>query len=171
MNAMAQRNSNAGALRTPILLVDDLPANLLALRAVLASPDYDLVSAPSGSEALEQVKRTDFAVILLDVQMPTMDGVETALKIKQVAAERGQRAPIPIIFVTGVDAGSARVLHAYASGAVDFIQKPLEPDVIRAKVSVFVDLHRAKERLVTEIEERRRLQDALRAREDLLGPL
>jgi signal transduction histidine kinase len=166
---MVEHEGPADDRKTPVLLVDDWPANLLALEALLASPAYDLVSARSGPEALAQVAQRDFAVILLDVQMPGMDGIETALKLKELAAELRRRGPIPIIFVTGVHATPPRVLNAYASGAVDFMQKPLDPDVVRAKVAVFAELYRAKRRLVIEMEERVRLQEALRTREDLLA--
>ena len=153
--------------RAPILLVDDRPANLVALEAVLASPEYELVRAASGREALVEVERRAFAVVLLDVQMPIMDGVETAQHMNEIGVRYGWQ--VPIIFVTGIDSERSRILRAYASGAVDFIQKPLEPEVIRSKVSVFVALYRANQRLVAEIDVRRRLQEALRAREDLLA--
>jgi signal transduction histidine kinase len=166
---MVEHEGPADDRKTPILLVDDWPANLLALEVLLASAAYDLVSVRSGPEALAQVAQRDFAVILLDLQMPGMDGVETALRMKELAIEPRRTGPSPIIFVTGADAAPPRVLKAYASGAVDFIQKPLDADVVRAKVAVFADLYRAKQRLVIEMEERVRLQNALRAREDLLA--
>lgn len=151
----------------PVLLVDDRPANVVALEAVLYSQDYDLVRASSGAEALREVERRPFAVVLLDVHMPDMDGLETASRMNELAALKG--AEVPIIFVTGIDSDRARILSAYASGAVDFIQKPIEPDVLRSKVAVFVALYRARRRLLEQIEEGRRLQQALRAREDLLA--
>jgi signal transduction histidine kinase len=151
----------------PVLLVDDRPANLIALEAILSSPDYELVHAASGAEALRHVERHPFAVVLLDVHMPDMDGLVTAARMGEIAALNG--AELPIIFVTGVDSDRARILSAYASGAVDFIQKPIEPDVLRSKVAVFVSLFHARRRLVEKIEEGRRLQQALRAREDLLA--
>ena len=166
---MVEREGPADDRRTPVLLVDDWPANLLALEALLASSAYELVSVRSGAEALAQVAQRDFAVILLDVQMPDMDGIATAIKLRELAAQLRRRGPIPVIFVTGVHATPPRILNAYASGAVDFMQKPLDPDVVRAKVSVFAELYRAKRRLVIEMEERVRLQNALRAREDLLA--
>jgi two-component system sensor histidine kinase/response regulator len=164
---MSAPNGDSGSMRAPILLVDDTPANLLGLQAVLAASDHELVSVGSGPEALAQLETREFAVVLLDLQMPGMDGVETALKIRQVGNAHGR--VVPIIFVTATDVTVPRVLTAYASGAVDFIQKPLQPDILRSKVFVFAELHRAKQRLVVEIEERRRLQDALTARDELLA--
>lgn len=151
----------------PVLLVDDRPANLTALGAILSSADYELVRASSGAEALREVERRHFAVVLLDVHMPDMDGLVTASRMSEIAALNG--AELPIVFVTGVDSDRARILSAYASGAVDFIQKPIEPDVLRSKVAVFVSLFHARRRLLEKIEEGRRLQQALRAREDLLA--
>jgi len=164
---MTAPNCDSGSLRAPILLVDDAPANLLGLQAVLAAPDRELVSVGSGPEALAQLEMREFAVVLLDLQMPVMDGVETALKIRQLGNAHGHT--VPIIFLTATDASVPRVLTAYASGAVDFIQKPLQPEILRSKVLIFADLYRAKQRLVVEIEQRRRLQDALRARDELLA--
>jgi PAS domain S-box-containing protein len=134
--------------RTPILLVDDQRANLLALEAVLGSPAYELVSVTSGVDALAELERREFAVILLDLQMPTMDGVETALKMRERATKLGRRAPI--IFVTAIDIDRERILRAYSSGAVDFMQKPLEAAVLKAKVSVFAELYRARDRFESE---------------------
>ncbi len=151
----------------PVLLVDDRPANVIALEAILGSPDFELVRASSGAEALREVERRAFAVVLLDVHMPDMVGLETASRMSELAALKGSE--VPIIFVTGIDSDRMRILSAYASGAVDFIQKPIEPDVLRSKVAVFVALFRARRRLLEKIEEGRRLQQALRAREDLLA--
>ncbi len=128
-------------VKVRLLLVDDIPANLVALEAVLDRPDYELVRAPSGAAALRELETGDFAVILLDVQMPIMDGFEVATKIKADPRFRF----IPIIFLTAIDHTAARVTLAYKTGAVDFIQKPFVPEILRAKVSVFVDLYRAKD--------------------------
>ncbi len=147
--------------RVPVLLVDDRPANLLALEAVLASSDYELVSVRSGEDAHREVQRRDFAVVLLDVQMPEMDGFETALRLRNVG---GGRRPVPVIFVTGINAAPSHVFRAYAEGAVDFIQKPLQAEVVRAKVSVFAELYRARMRLMVQQESAAR---ALRSLTDL----
>jgi signal transduction histidine kinase len=158
---MKRSAAGVDSTRAPILLVDDRPDNLVALEAVLASPAYEIVCARSGSDALEQLGRRDFAVALLDVHMPAMDGLETALKMKQLALDKERN--LSLIFVTGVDADRVRIVRAYEAGAVDFIQKPLDPDIVRAKVSVFVDFYWSKDGL------RRRMEDAVRAREDLLA--
>jgi len=133
--------------RVPVLIVDDNDANLLALDVVLEPGGYDVVRAKSGAEALKHVEKRDFAVVLLDVQMPIMDGLETATRIR---AMRRSEHPVPIIFVTGIDGSPARVLRAYTEGAVDFIQKPLEPEMIRAKVAVFAELFRVRNKLAEE---------------------
>lgn len=164
---MIDPQADSEAERASILLVDDRPANLLALQAMLTAPQIELVTCESGLHALKLLEAREFAVVLLDLQMPVMDGFETALKIKQLGD--AQHRTVPIIFLTATDATMPRVLGAYASGAVDFIQKPFEPEVLRSKISVFADLFRARQRLVAEIEQRRRLQQALRARDELLA--
>jgi len=136
--------------RVPVLLVDDRPANLIALEAVLGSKDYALVSVSSGDEALAEVHARDFAVVLLDVQMPGMDGFAVAMRLKEIVKPR---RPLPVIFVTGIDGAPSRILRAYAeAGAVDFIQKPLDTAVLRAKVAVFAELYRARRRLAQQQE-------------------
>ena len=129
--------------RSKILLVDDRPDNLMALEAILASLDQDLVTASSGEEALKRLLVDDFAVILLDVQMPGMDGFETAHRIKQ----RGRTRDTPIIFLTAIDREPHHAFRGYAVGAVDFIAKPFDPWLLRAKVSVFVELFEKNVRL------------------------
>jgi len=126
-----------------ILLVDDRPENLLALEAILEPLGQKLVRAHSGEEALRKLLRHDFAVVLLDVQMPGMNGFETAQLIK--ARERTRY--IPIIFLTAISKEEDYVFRGYQVGAVDYISKPFQPDVLRAKVAVFVDLHLKQKRL------------------------
>ncbi|MES2745682.1 MAG: response regulator [Bdellovibrionota bacterium] len=123
-----------------ILLVDDKPANLIALESFLSLPEYNLVMANSGSEALQRVETMDFAVILTDVMMPIMDGFELATRIKAVLRSRN----VPIIFMTAMDSNVSDIFRAYDVGAVDYLQKPLEPEVVKAKVAVFVQLYRQK---------------------------
>jgi signal transduction histidine kinase len=118
-----------------ILLVDDRPANLLTLESVLGSLGQELVTANSGQEALEYLLEDDFAVIVLDVKMPGIDGFETAVLIR----ERERSRDTPILFLTANKA-EEHVFRGYYKGAVDFIQKPINPEVLRSKVSVFVDL-------------------------------
>jgi CheY-like chemotaxis protein len=120
-----------------ILLVDDRAENLLALEAILSSLDQELVFARSGEAAVEAALANDFAVILLDVVMPGMDGFETAAQIK----ERGRAQDVPIIFLTAAGADPELAFRGYAAGAVDYISKPFDPWVLRAKISVFVDLY------------------------------
>jgi CheY-like chemotaxis protein len=124
--------------RAKILLVDDRPENLVALEAVLGALDQTLVRATSGEEALKALLTEDFAVILLDVQMPGLDGFETAAHIKR----RERTKDIPIIFLTAVSNGPHHTFRGYAAGAVDYLAKPFDPWILRAKVSVFVELHR-----------------------------
>ena len=123
-----------------ILLVDDRDENLIALEAALTSLDQNLVRANSGEEALKHLLGTDFAVILLDVIMPGMDGFETAAHIKQ----REKTKDVPIIFLTAQEIDRHQVFRGYASRAVDFLIKPFDPWALRSKVEVFVELHQLK---------------------------
>jgi signal transduction histidine kinase/CheY-like chemotaxis protein len=135
-------------IKVDILLVDDRPQNLDALSVILRNPEYNLVTALSGAEALAHLLRREFAVILLDVMMPEMDGFETAKIIK----ERDKTRSTPIIFVTAVATDLKEIYQGYSVGAVDYIQKPLDPDVVRAKVAVFADLFRSKKKIETQAE-------------------
>ncbi len=137
-----------------ILLVDDRPENLLALEAILEPLGQRLVRAMSGEEALRRLLVQDFALILLDVQMPGMNGFEAAELIK--ARERSRA--IPIIFLTAINKEDAYVFRGYEVGAVDYLFKPFNPDVLRSKVSVFVEMHHKREQL-------RRQEQALRESE------
>src|SRR5690349_19838880 len=120
-----------------LLLVDDRPQNLLALRAILEPLGYELVDAGSGAETLRiLLQRDDFAVILLDVQMPGLDGFEVAEVIKQ----RERTSTIPIIFLTALSKEDRHVFRGYEVGAVDYVFKPFDPEILRAKVGVFIEL-------------------------------
>lgn len=121
-----------------ILLVDDNPANLMAMSEILKDLGGEVVTAPSGREALKQVLQHDFAVILLDVQMPEMDGFETAELIRR----RPRSRHTPIIFVTAIGKSDDYVHKGYSLGAVDYVFKPVVPEILRQKVSVFIDLQR-----------------------------
>ncbi len=123
--------------RVSVLLVDDRPENLLALEAILEPLGQDLVRADSGPEALRKVLSTEFAAILLDVQMPVMNGFEVAEIIKS----RERSRTIPIIFLSAINKEDAYVFKGYSMGAVDYVFKPFNPDVLRSKVAVFVDLY------------------------------
>ncbi|HYX36001.1 MAG TPA: PAS domain S-box protein [Oligoflexus sp.] len=121
-----------------ILLVDDTPSNLTALEAILSRTDYCLVKAHSASEALRLLLLESYAVILLDVMMPEMDGYEFAIEAKSFDHSRDT----PIIFVTAIASEPQYIAKGYAHGAADYLTKPLDPDEVRAKINVFVDLHR-----------------------------
>ncbi|MEU8804098.1 response regulator [Spirillospora sp. NPDC048819] len=129
--------------KAKILLVDDREENLIALEAILSSLDQDLVRARSGEDALKALLTDEYAVILLDVVMPGMDGFETARDIKR----RKKTRDLPIIFLTAVNSDPDYAFRGYAAGAVDFISKPFDPWVLRAKVSVFVELHNKNKQL------------------------
>lgn len=138
IEAISNRAHEAAAplAQASILLVDDHPANLLALEAILEPLGQQLVKAHSGEEALKFLLQRDFAVILMDVQMPGMDGFQTASLIKQ----RERSRTIPIIFLTALSRDAAHVFKGYAHGAVDYLLKPFDPEILRSKVHVFVDL-------------------------------
>ncbi|MGW3665248.1 response regulator [Streptomyces sp. NPDC005141] len=129
--------------RASILLVDDMEDNLIALEAVLGSLNEPLVRARSGEEAMKALLRQPFAVVLLDIRMPGMDGFETAANIKRL----DQTKDVPIIFLTGTDADAGYAFRGYATGAADYLTKPFDPWVLRAKVTVFLDLHRKNRQL------------------------
>src|SRR4051812_24850884 len=122
--------------RVNILLVDDRPEKILALESILIELGQTIVTATSGKEALRLLLRDEFAVILLDVSMPVMDGFETAALIRQ----RKNSEHTPIIFVSAINATETHASRGYSLGAVDYIFAPVVPDMLRAKVSVFIDL-------------------------------
>ena len=154
-----------------ILLVDDHPANLVALEAVLEPLGQHLEHASSGSQAIEKLLAKDFALVLMDVQMPGLDGFQTVEAIRS----REELKHIPVIFVTARSRDDRSAATGYALGAVDFIVKPFDPEVMRAKVSAFVALHQRN----AEISARLLAEQASRTREefvailghDLRGPL
>ncbi len=127
--------------RFNILMVDDEPANLLALEALLEPLGHGLVKAQSGKEALRWMMRQDFALILMDVLMPGMDGFETVRMIR----ERERSRATPVIFLTAVGRTQAEVFRGYEVGAVDYLMKPLVPEILRSKVRVFLELHEKTE--------------------------
>jgi CheY-like chemotaxis protein len=131
-----------------ILLVDDRPENLAALEAILEDLDVRLVRANSGIEALRHLLNEDFALILLDVQMPELDGYDTARLVR----ERTKTAHVPIIFLSAIDRDEHHALRGYGLGAVDFLPKPLNPYVLKAKASVFIELYAMRERLAQQAE-------------------
>lgn len=127
-----------------ILLVDDRPENLLALEAVLNSPDYCLIQANSGMEALKWVLKKEFAVILMDVQMPELNGFETAKMIR----EREKTKDVPIIFITALSQTLENILYGYSVGAIDYILKPVDPIILKCKVDGFVSMYLHKKKVI-----------------------
>ena len=153
--------------RAAILLVDDERRNLLALRELLAGEGRELMLASSGEDALRAALERDFAVVLLDVRMAGLDGFETARLLR--ARERSRHTPI--IFLTAAADELESVFRGYEVGAVDYLVKPLVPEVLRSKVAVFVELQRKSAALAAEIVERRRAEERLRASEERLREL
>jgi len=148
---------NDPAASVSVLMVDDEPANLLALEAILQPLGRRLVRANSGAEALRHVLTEDFAVILLDVRMPDMNGFEAAELIRS----RSRSQSTPIIFLTGVETSSEMMFEGYSTGAVDYLLKPIVPTMLRSKVEVFIELAAVRLLLQNELQERRKAADAL----------
>jgi diguanylate cyclase (GGDEF)-like protein len=138
--------------KTPILIVDDRKENLLTLESLLDSPDLQLVRAASGNEALAKILDYEFALILMDVRMPGMDGYETAELMRGSTRSRS----IPIIFVTAARMDREHMFKGYDSGAVDYLFKPLEPQILKRKVGIFLEMHLQRQQL----EEKTRELDA-----------
>ena len=162
---ITQAPAAASPHRVNILMVDDTPENLIALEAVLAVLEQNIIQARSGEEALRLLLKHDFAVILLDVNMPGINGFETASLIRQ----RKNSEHTPIIFVTAISTTETHMYKGYSLGAVDYIFTPVMPDVLRTKVGVFVELLKKTEemkqqseqlRLIEEKEHRRMLGEA-----------
>jgi PAS domain S-box-containing protein len=129
----------SGFLDPPrVLVVDDNESNLAVFQAILVDSSFELVCAQSGVEAMRHLLHSDFAAILLDMNMPTMDGIQTA----QLIRERERSRDVPIIFITAYQPDQAQILAGYASGAVDYLVKPVSPEVLKSKVRIFVDLFR-----------------------------
>src|SRR5689334_9459024 len=141
--AMVEKAVTTASPNVKLLLVDDHAENLLALEALLEAPGQELVLARSGAEALRHLLDTDFAVIILDVMMPEMDGFETAALIRQ--RERSQHTPI--IFLTALGRSEEALFKGYDIGAVDYLVKPIVPSILKSKVAVFVQLKRQAELL------------------------
>jgi len=153
--------------RPKALLVDDRRDNLIALEAMLQSLPLDTIAVGSGEEALKQLLIDDFAVILLDAQMPEMDGFETASHIKQ----RERTRHVPIIFLTAADRDAQLALRGYAAGAVDYLTKPFDPWILRAKVSVFVELWTKTRLLEAQAEAARQLRAMVTAVDEAVAVL
>ncbi|HEX2657471.1 MAG TPA: ATP-binding protein [Polyangia bacterium] len=134
--------------RPAVLVVDDIEANVIAMEALLSTLDCEVVRARTGNEALRWLLKRDFAVMLLDVQMPEMDGFEVA----RYARDNPSTRDVPIVFVTAMHETPDNLLRGYGSGAVDVLFKPVNPHVVRSKVQIFLDLHLGRRRLRDEIE-------------------
>ncbi|KAF3888326.1 MULTISPECIES: hybrid sensor histidine kinase/response regulator [Nostocales] len=150
-----------------VLLVDDHPENLLALEAILDSLGQNLIRATSGAEALRHLLNQDFAVILLDVQMPDMDGFEAAALIRQ----RERSRYTPIIFLTAYSTSDTMVYRGYSVGAVDYLFKPIEPDILKYKVSAFVDLFQKSNEVKRQAAQLALMNAELRKREEMFRSL
>src|SRR5689334_965632 len=135
--------------KAKILVVDDLAENRMSYQAILEELGQEIVAVGSGEEALKEILRHDFAVVLLDVNMPGIDGLETASMIRA----RKRSSHTPIIFLTAF-ADELRISEGYAHGAVDYISSPVVPAILRAKVRVFVDLYRLTQQIRRHAEER-----------------
>ncbi len=138
--------------KSNVLIVDDRPENILSLEALLDAPDMNIIKAYSGNEALGMILEYDFALVLLDVQMPEMDGFETA----ELMRSNTRTKHIPIIFVTAINKDQQHVFKGYQAGAVDYIFKPLEPEILKNKVNVFLELHSQKAALKNNNDELRK---------------
>ncbi|NMG08162.1 ATP-binding protein [Brasilonema sp. UFV-L1] len=150
-----------------VLLVDDHPENLLALEAILDSLEQNVVRATSGAEALRCLLNQDFAVILLDVQMPNMDGFETAALIRQ--RERSRHTPI--IFLTAFSTSDNMVFRGYSLGAVDYLFKPIHPEILKSKVAAFVDLFQKTVKIERQAAQLIEMNTELRKREEMFRSL
>lgn len=139
-------------VRAGVLVVDDYLPNLAALRALLA-PIAEVTEVDSGARAIDEISRRDYAVVVLDIQMPRMDGFEVARRIRAGHSN----AQVPIIFLTAMD-DAAPVVEGYAAGAVDYLRRPLEPIILESKVSIFVELYQRREQAKREAAERARLE-------------
>jgi two-component system sensor histidine kinase/response regulator len=129
--------------KTPILLVDDRPENLTALEALLEEMGLDMFKATSGNEALSLSLKHDFAIVLMDVRMPDMDGFETA----ELMRANPKTSRLPIIFVTAAMKDTEHQFKGYEAGAFDYLLKPIEPTVLRSKIRVFCDLYQQRRRI------------------------
>ncbi|MEN8820689.1 MAG: diguanylate cyclase [Abyssibacter sp.] len=154
---MEGRTRGDSRIRPKLLLVDDVPANLLAYRAILGKLGLDLHEAASGHEALSLVLRHEFAAILMDVQMPDLDGYETAELIREHAGE----VPLPVIFITAGDRSEAREFRGYDTGAIDYLFKPVNDKLLISKVRVLTDLWSHRRRLAESTDMLRRVNGQL----------
>src|SRR4051812_15388956 len=167
MPAHANSETRSPARKPNLLLVDDHHSNLVALQSVLSEREYNLIFAHSGAEAIELAGRHDIALVLLDVQMPEMDGFETARRLKEMERCRD----VPIVFITAIYKEDPFVKRGYEAGAVDYFSKPFDPDVLRLKVRLYSALHQ-RTYLLHEREKRiRQTEELLQVGRKLSGVL
>lgn len=165
LTAQATGRAVPNPVPAKILVVDDDRRNLIAVEEILRAPDIEIVTADCGEAALRQVLKHDFAAILLDVQMPRLDGYEVAGLIRN----RPRSSRVPILFLTAFNKDDMHVFRGYSAGAVDYVFKPIEPLILKSKVEVFVDLYRKTEEIRRQGEEERRLlMENLRVRSEKL---
>src|SRR6266853_6182814 len=141
----------SGSPQANILVVDDERHGLVAMQQLLSGPDRNVLAVGSGKEALRRILKIDFALILLDIRMPEMDGFETATLIRKLKRSRHT----PIIFLTAALEDAQSVFRGYEVGAVDYILKPVNPDILKSKVAVFVDLYGKSAELATQVKQRK----------------
>src|SRR6266581_389424 len=147
-----------------ILVVDDEPRSLVAMQQLLSGSDRNVVPVGSGKEALRQILKTQFAIVLLDIRMPEMDGFETAALIRKLRRSRHT----PIVFLTAAADDAQSISRGYEVGAGDYIPKPVDPDILKSKVAVFVDLYTKSAELATQIIRRKSAERELsKVNEDL----
>lgn len=142
-----------------VLIVDDTPENLVALEVVLEDVECNLVTAQSGNEALSKMLKDDFALVLLDVQMPEMDGFEVA----EIMRSNKRTANVPIIFVTAYSREDRNVRKGYETGAVDYLFKPIDPTALHSKVNFFLQLDMQKRRLEAKLARSRQSREQMYA--------
>lgn len=130
-----------------VLVVDDRPESLVAFQAALSMPDFGVMTASSGRAALRAMLENDFAALVLDVQLPDLNGFEIARLVRQREATR----ELPILFITGVMHEPGHILQGYESGAVDYLVKPVDHRILRSKVRIFVELHESRQKLMRHI--------------------
>jgi len=163
----ANSESHSVVEKPNLLLVDDNHSNLITLQSVLSEREYNLILAHSGAEALELAKKHDIALVLLDVQMPKMDGFETARRLKEIDGCRD----IPIVFITAIHKEDPFVKKGYEAGAIDYFSKPFDPEILRLKVRLYSALHQ-KTYLLREREKRiRQTEELLEVGRKLSGVL